>query len=387
MSTPAVLPLHAVKGQSSAAAWSNLLRLWEKKYKGTRAVYGVIALLALLLTATWMGVFGGRKSAKQEPIGFASRKVKRSSMAFAVTLTSLHFDEKGRGLLDGLHVLRESIETTCVDSAYFCDAVAFLSPNVPAKVHPIVEAAGWQVYPDRDVPVDITRIKGDNLRERIDKSGCCGASELIKLWSWTLLQYDRVVHMDVDTMLLGPLDELLDLEEEFVYTLDPAMATSKRNTPVQGGFLLLKPSMDVFENLVQIIYEGNWGGQGWRGSGIGFFWGGATIQGILSYYYRSGIEASPGQASEANRCMYNQMFDTDECMDFAADHRDLVRSVHFTQKCPKPWSCSVVKDEACLSFISQWNGYRTKLLQARKLQPLPLCKGGSYVPLPLLPST
>lgn len=32
-------------------------------------------------------------------------------------------------------------------------------------------------------------------------SGCCGASEFVKLWAYTLEQYHRVVHLDMDTIL------------------------------------------------------------------------------------------------------------------------------------------------------------------------------------------
>lgn len=32
-------------------------------------------------------------------------------------------------------------------------------------------------------------------------SGCCGASEFVKLWAYTLTQYHRVVHLDMDTVL------------------------------------------------------------------------------------------------------------------------------------------------------------------------------------------
>jgi alpha-N-acetylglucosamine transferase len=59
------------------------------------------------------------------------------------------------------------------------------------------------------------------------------ASELIKLWSFTLTEYHRVVHLDIDAMLLQPLDELLEHNVDLVYTTDPAMAGSEHNMPVQ----------------------------------------------------------------------------------------------------------------------------------------------------------
>ena len=49
--------------------------------------------------------------------------------------------------------------------------------------------------------------------------------------------------------------------------------------PAQGGFLLLKPSISDYENIVNIVMtkEFKMGG-GWDGSKIGWFWGGMTIQ-------------------------------------------------------------------------------------------------------------
>ncbi|CAN0345193.1 unnamed protein product, partial [Laminaria digitata] len=56
--------------------------------------------------------------------------------------------------------------------------------------------------------------------------------------------------------------------------------------PVQGGFLLVRPDLAVYENLQAIVRKGNWKkGHGWSDSKIGWFYGGATIQGLLPYYY------------------------------------------------------------------------------------------------------
>ena len=46
---------------------------------------------------------------------------------------------------------------------------------------------------------------------------CCGASEFIKLHAYTLTEYHRVVHLDVDTLLLHPLDRLMGEQEALFY--------------------------------------------------------------------------------------------------------------------------------------------------------------------------
>jgi alpha-N-acetylglucosamine transferase len=76
-------------------------------------------------------------------------------------------------------------------------------------------------------PIHPPAIKFEFLRTKIEKNGCCGASELIKLNSYRLLEFDWVVHMDADTMLLNPIDELFEENVSLIYTTDPNMATHK----------------------------------------------------------------------------------------------------------------------------------------------------------------
>jgi hypothetical protein len=46
----------------------------------------------------------------------------------------------------------------------------------------------------------------------------------------------------------------------------------------QGGFMLCRPSLTAFAALVAVVHEGDWGDKGWKSSGIGYFFGGPTIQ-------------------------------------------------------------------------------------------------------------
>jgi hypothetical protein len=42
--------------------------------------------------------------------------------------------------------------------------------------------------------------------------------------------------------------------------------------------MLCRPSMTAFEALVAVVQEGDWSSEGWKKSGIGYVWGGTTIQ-------------------------------------------------------------------------------------------------------------
>jgi len=64
------------------------------------------------------------------------------------------------------------------------------------------------------------------LKQQISKDGCCGHSELIKLHVYSLTEYKVAIHLDLDTLLLKPLDPILDA---MVYPIDhPKGLTSRR---------------------------------------------------------------------------------------------------------------------------------------------------------------
>ncbi|CAM9666745.1 unnamed protein product, partial [Sphacelaria rigidula] len=62
---------------------------------------------------------------------------------------------------------------------------------------------------EKDLPVAVEDIVDDFYRGFVVNSGCCGADEFVKLHAYTLTEYHRVLHLDVDTLLLHPMDELM----------------------------------------------------------------------------------------------------------------------------------------------------------------------------------
>ena len=213
---------------------------------------------------------------------------------------------------------------------------------------------------------------------QIAKSGCCGEKELIKLYSWTLLQYDRVVHLDLDTLLLKPLDRYLALPQGFVYTTDPMMKNRCSNKnhsdvschpsgrrppfPVQGGFLLVRPNATIFADLVAIVERGDYD-YGWEGTHHGHYWGGMTVQGLLPFYFAE--RAEPSASLEADRCVVNAMFDQAKCD--AAPFADVV-SAHFTQTCSKPYTCPVHPPEShCGRLHDAWLDAREAFLREQEI--------------------
>ncbi len=267
-------------------------------------------------------------------------------IAYAITVT------KDGPFLDGALVLGYAARKYHSASKgypddYDVDLVAFVAPSV-VTARPILKKYGWRIL-ERELPVKLDEIENKDYAQRMRDSGCCGADEFLKLWAYTLTEYHRVVHLDMDSIIFKNMDELYRIDKEMLFTGDYNMKAGSPVAPAQGGFLVVRPSMERFQEYQRIIRKGDHGGQGWGGSHIGNFWGGQTIQGIVPYFYHV---LHPGDAQELNRCVYNCMVDnpyhknTLRCLDGNKTCEDCrlqvpekVASAHFTI-CQKPWTCT-----------------------------------------------
>jgi hypothetical protein len=264
----------------------------------------------------------------------------------------------------------------------------------------------------RDTPVAVADIEGDFLREKIEKNGCCGEKELIKLEAYTITQHDIVVHLDLDVLVLKPMDDIFDvmmrptdaaavaqLKKKVMwpdqslpdgpinafFTMDYNMVhPESKYKPVQGGFMVLRPDLSVYEEYKSIVKKGDFrDGSGWGGL-VGPFHGSMTFQGIIPYYYNV---LHPGQALELNRCIYNQMCDNprtgrtlkdvvsgkcrtneEECEDCRSRPLEDVVTTHFTL-CQKPWWClshteDLIQHRLCRKLHREWYQIRSELEQS-----------------------
>jgi hypothetical protein len=142
---------------------------------------------------------------------------KRRRIAYAITITKDGFFQ------DGAAILAYSIMEQSRNGTDDVSLVAFVHPNVTTS-RPTLVRLGYHVI-EVPTPINSSAIKFDFLREKINKNGCCGAAELIKLNSYRLLQYDWVVHMDADTFFSNPITELFDRNYSLIYTTDPNMVS------------------------------------------------------------------------------------------------------------------------------------------------------------------
>lgn len=261
-------------------------------------------------------------------------------IAYTVTLTGCGKNDKrysaadAMGLIDqGAAVLSHSIHLAHENSSYGYQMYALVHPlakECSVNLHKL----GYTVL-IRNTPFDVSDIRGEYLREHIDKASCCGEKEFIKLYAYTLVDHPVAVVLDLDSLVLKPLDPLFDaivegegLKQSTVdklplhhldgkvpkridafYTKDYNMINPFNHdvAGVQGGFLMVRPSESVFDEYIDLVLEGNYiEGKGWGGK-YGYFFGGAQVQGICAYYY-SGLH--PEEGVELNRCRINSMVDS-----------------------------------------------------------------------------
>ena len=219
--------------------------------------------------------------------------------------------------MDGAAILAESVLRA--RSRYQMEMVAVVLPEVVSSRAPL-QKLGYRII-ERHKPVRNEDIRGP-LKDKIEHGGCCGSNELLKLEMFRLHDYWKVVALDMDSMVLKNFDELLGIDRQMLYTSDPMMdpAGVNRHPPFQGGFFVVRPSDKVFDDIVEIVRRGDFGDQGWEKSRIGRHWGGATIQGVLPFYYHT--KADPDSFMEVDRCKYNNMADgpQGECKEMPASN-------------------------------------------------------------------
>ena len=337
----------------------------------------------------------------------------RATVGYVVTITGCGSDP----LVDGAAVLAHSIRLSSASnpssgSRYGYEMYALVHPDaVTCAPLDDLRKLGYEVLVRGD-PVPLGDIRGEYLRENVVNNGCCGEKEFLKLHAYGIVGHPVVVHLDLDTLVLRPLDELFDsmlLKDDDALTSEkrPDLPTHAGKTPptgkrpdafftrdynmvkpgrlhtgVQGGFLVLRPSLEAYQNFVDIITEGDFRSNGgWGGKGFGPFYGSMTFQGIIPYYYD---ELHPGTAVELNRCVYNQMCDNprvnptvndvvsgqcrdgrDECEDCRSRPLLDVRTAHFTL-CQKPWRCMPhshdrIQDRLCRKLHGEWYRIRADM--------------------------
>jgi hypothetical protein len=320
------------------------------------------------------------------------------SVAYVISVTSC-----GITVFDGAAVLAASIAAT-QQPGY--KLIALLYDESALQCRKGFEVLGYEVMA-KGIPFDVNKMKRDT-KLKVIRGGCCGATEYLKLYAYLLLDFEVVVHLDIDVILLKSLDPLIDVilkgsnsthsirtiprdqviprTVDFLFvreynTYSMIEPTNRIKFGVQGAFFLLRPSQERFDDLIRVLLTTTYTSKlGWNLMGFGGYWGSAQIQGFLSYYYYALDNLA--SAVELDPCRYNTLgFDkrylvepnlthlcrTGEatCEDCSATPFDEIYVAHLSL-CKKPWWCPLLdrkKLPLCTQFYSKWFEFRRQIDQ------------------------
>jgi len=348
----------------------------------------------------------------------------RLKVAYAIFVTDL----ESQDWQDAMAIMALGLQKAKAKSKHDATALVLGPERLPDDAKNMLLSFGFDDVVRRPIPVPSSEIQGSDARtamERVQGTGkgltFAQAEENIKYWGLSLTQFDRVLVLDADTIVLDPMDELMELQDDFVGTYDHGLDCCPNMPsaipPVQGGFLLFRPNATDFDNVKALTREGDWGGAGWKNSRVGYWYGGVGPDGLLQYYFnkdaleslppfqtghkelKEGIAkpSLPGSRMKAvDRDVYDVLLTDRLAQDL--EGRDLatvasgVKAAHFTGNCMKPWGCSYHDPNRpgmglCEALHARWGEMwaevSTKRLGSSSDNAAgPYCKDGRYVNLP-----
>jgi hypothetical protein len=252
----------------------------------------------------------------------------KPKIAYAISLIKCgDHQSTPEGMLDAATVLRHSVHQTSSrnpssGSAYDYEMYVLVHTQAE-KCAQELSQVGYNIIVV-DPPVDPKNIKGKFLRDNVHSEWCCGSDEFIKLYAYNLTQHPLVVHLDIDFMMVKPMDRLFDamlsqgqknqhqllslwdnIELQYPEQKQTIFSNARRNTieaaftrdypdiapgripGFQAGFIVLRPNKDILNKYIEIILEGNFVPgfeylkNGWGGKGYGGFVG-AKVRATLT---------------------------------------------------------------------------------------------------------
>jgi hypothetical protein len=248
----------------------------------------------------------------------ASKEEEPFVVAYAVSFIKCgDFRTQSADLTDASLILRHSIHqissrNSLSKSRYDYKMYALVHRQAVDCFTELNERTGFEVIVV-DSPVRTDEIRGETLRKNIHRELCCGADEFIKLYAYSMLPHEIVVHVDIDFAFYKPMDDLFDalrydkdsvlgqaararihLERPEIGLPDridafltkdwPQVAPGKFPAAYQAGFLVARRDPALLEEMLEVIREGNytagWGyGTGWGLAGYSGWVGAMAMQG------------------------------------------------------------------------------------------------------------
>jgi hypothetical protein len=170
-----------------------------------------------------------------------------ATVAYAISLIKCGDKQSSDvGLVDAALVMRHSIHKISIrnpnsGSNFDYRMYALVHEQAEHCSH-LLKKAGFNIVL-LEAPVKPHEIRGQYLRENIEKEWCCGSDEFIKLYATTLPE-PLVVHTDIDFVFLKPMD---DLFEAILFPKEsPQGRRARSNIPVERPDKPLPDVIDAF---------------------------------------------------------------------------------------------------------------------------------------------
>jgi len=261
---------------------------------------------------------------------------RKADEAIATLLTTDNVD-----YLRGALVLGSSIRT--YDSTR--DMVALVTPKVPQEWHSSLQVAGWTVHVVPELE-EFWWGRSSECTVGSQDQGERWGHMATKLRLWELTQYKRVLYLDADTVLTGPVSHTFETVTTF------GAEAPKYHSHFNAGVLLLSPSRDVFEQLLALGRQPH---QSRFGNLID-----CTEQGLLNTYFNGekGREVTKLPIGRA-----------DVKADWTSDAAPF--AVHWiTHVCPKPWrvadAAEPLEDHCDAAVYAYWRRVWNRLTTSSK---------------------
>ena len=253
-----------------------------------------------------------------------------------------------------LVVLVESIRNATAHSPHQTHLVALVRRSLLPATGGVLTKLGFRVVAT-DVLVPPEDIAGEAGRDSAVGATSFGGTRYLisdendKLLIYNLTEYDHVVSIDTDALVVDAIDELFDNPEETQGILDyyglgdddpdhPEGGWKQAVVPaVNGGFVVVRPSKAALEGILDIYRRGDFTPDsvdgymaGWDHLGTGYFYGGISVQGLLpAYYFRDAILNRPANTTRYQAVQHalktaegRQFRELDQCVYDVLGHKN-----------------------------------------------------------------
>ena len=128
--------------------------------------------------------------------------------------------------------------------------VALVTPSVNGGIRDLLRSGSWEVRPVEDIHCNqvlgagVTSERYD-LGEEYQKKKAKWLSTCTKFHAWALVEFRKLIFLDADTLVLRPIDDLLDHPSAFAAAPDTFPADQ-----FNSGVMVIEPSRLLFDALL-----------------------------------------------------------------------------------------------------------------------------------------